>query len=232
MTTLYCIGIGPGNSEYLTLKAANILKVAEVVFCPQSAYKKDSLAYSICQEHINKNAKIVNLVFPMTKDKEELAKYWQEAYEKIINEAETAKITAFITLGDPAIYSTYSYIIERLSDNPSIEVQTVPGITAFSACASALNASLVESDQKLALLPASNLAAVKNAIKDFETIILYKVKGNVEKISQFLKEKNLLENAFLISKVSTTDERIEPLNHLQPDEKGYFSTIIIKRGGN
>jgi precorrin-2/cobalt-factor-2 C20-methyltransferase len=225
---LYAIGVGPGESKYLTLKAIDALSVADIVFCPQSEAKKESLALSICQEHISPDAKIINLVFPMTKDKKILQGFWQKAADTIIEESKEIKTAAFITLGDCSIYSTYSYIIDKLKNREEITVETIPGITAFSACASALNIPLVESDEKLALLPATDLTKVGQVIDIFETIILYKVKGKITEISELLSSKNLLDKSFLISNVSAKNERISKL--ADADEKGYFSTIIIKKG--
>lgn len=225
---LYAIGVGPGKSEYLTLEAVNVLADAEVVFCPQSEAKKESLALSICQEHINPEAKIITLHFPMTNDRGVLIDFWQKAVDTIINEAKTSEKAAFITLGDCSIYSTYSYIIDSLKENPAIEVETIPGVTAFSACASALNISLVESNEKLALMPATDIVAVEKAIDLFETVVLYKTKGRIKEISTLLNSKDLLDKSYLISNVSSENENISKLK--DADEKSYFSTIIIKKG--
>ena len=166
----------------------------------------------------------------MTKDKEELNKYWKKAVDAIISECKSIKTAAFITLGDPSIYSTYSYMVDQLKQSPAIDLRTVPGITAFSASAAALNLSLVEADEKLALLPASDLKAVENAIDNFETIVLYKVARHVGEISELLYRKNLLEKSFLISRVSTKEESIENLKNVSAENNGYFSTLIVKKG--
>ncbi len=229
MTKLYCIGVGPGDSQYLTLKAAHVLGEADVVFCPQSEAKKESLALSICQEYINPKAEIVYLVFPMTKDQEVLKSFWAKAVETIKMSMQAKKIGAFITLGDPAIYSTYSYIVDELKDNNEIEVQTIAGIAAFNASAAALNLSLIESEEKMALLPATNISAVENAIDNFETVVLYKVKSHLGKIVDLLKRRGLTKTSYLISNVSSNNEHIQRIDNLEKEEKGYFSTIIIKK---
>ena len=94
---------------------------------------------------------VVEPLFPMIEDKQELEKYWNSAAELIANYLDGGRDVAFITLGDPSIFSTYSYTQKKLANN--YEIETIPGITSFTACAAAKNEPLVEKNDILTIVP-------------------------------------------------------------------------------
>ena len=111
---LYGIGVGPGDTDLLTIKAAKILKNVDVVCSPRSAESKPSLALSIVQPILNERDdeyKILDPLFPMIEDKLALEKYWDNAAEIITDKLVQGRDVAFITLGDTTIYSTFSFFI-------------------------------------------------------------------------------------------------------------------------
>ena len=65
---LYCVGCGPGDPELVTVKAANVILQAEVIFAPTAREGKPSIALSVVQKYVDKSAKTVSLVFPMVKN--------------------------------------------------------------------------------------------------------------------------------------------------------------------
>ena len=141
------IGVGPGDTELLTLKAAKILKSVPVIFSPKSSKEKESIALSIIRPIIDerndsKKLMLVEPIFPMIEDEKELERCWTSASEMIAQYLDSGRDVAFITLGDPSIFSTYSYVQKKLKD--SYEIETIPGITSFTACAAARNEALVE----------------------------------------------------------------------------------------
>ena len=75
---LFCIGCGPGDPDLLTIKALNLIKEADVIFVPTSKSDKPSIALSIVAKYLNKTTKIINLIFPMIKDKNALKEYWKK----------------------------------------------------------------------------------------------------------------------------------------------------------
>ena len=97
---LYGLGVGPGDPELVTLKAARILNVVDVVFAAASTKNTHSLAVSIAKPHIRDLATVRMLKFPMTRDKDELSAAWESHARTIIDEVEQGKNVAFLTLGD------------------------------------------------------------------------------------------------------------------------------------
>ena len=107
------IGVGPGDTELLTLKAAKVLESIPVIFSPKSAKEKESIALSIVKPLLEKRddykkVMIVEPIFPMIENKNELEKIWNSAADLVSQYLNTGRDVAFITLGDPSIFSTYS----------------------------------------------------------------------------------------------------------------------------
>lgn len=232
---LYGIGIGPGDPKLLTLKAKEILDRVDLVFCPKGDEGSTSWARSIVQSTTAAPKKFVELTFPMTRDKEVLRAYWQKAAERIAAEMAKGKEGAFITLGDPFIYSTYIYLLKTLRrDFPHIEVETIPGITAFNAAAARAQVPLVQGEERLAVLPVTKtLKGLREAFAVFDTVILMKVGSKLDRVIPLLKELNLLKSSVLISRLGHPEERIiSDLSSLKGDNReGYLSVIIVKVPG-
>src|SRR3989338_4834424 len=151
---LYGVGIGPGDPKLLTLKAKDALEKADTIFAPKGSDEGISVARKIIEQVIEGKKTYVELTFPMTKDKNLLRKYWKKAAQRIAGEIKKGKQAAFVTLGDPFIYSTYIYLLKMLKqDFPNIDVETIPGISAFNAAASRASFSLLEGKEKMAVLP-------------------------------------------------------------------------------
>jgi precorrin-2/cobalt-factor-2 C20-methyltransferase len=229
---LYGVGIGPGDPKLLTLRAKEILDEVDMIFSPKASEEGRSIARSIIEASTSKPKDFVELTFPMTKDEMALKIYWQRAAEKIAQAIQKGKQVAFVTIGDPFIYSTYIYLLKALRQNyPNIEVETIPGISAFNAAASRAEVSLVEGDERLAILPVpGDLRGLREAFKEFDTIILMKVGSKLDKITALLKELDLLKSSVLVSHVGCPEERIIwDFHSLEKGERwGYLSVIIVK----
>ena len=168
----------------------------------------------------------------MTKDQKKLESYWLRAAEKIVKELKRGRIAAFVTIGDPFIYSTYIYLLETLRKNfPNIGVETIPGISAFNAAAASSGLPLVKGDEKLAILPVTkNLKGLKKTLKEFDTVVLMKVGSKLDRVICILKEMKLMKNSVLVSHAGQAGEKIiSNLSFLKDKKLGYLSVIIVKR---
>ncbi len=138
--TLYGIGVGPGDPELIPLKAVRILQHVNMIFTASSAKNEYSLAVKIAEPHLPASAVIKTLSFPMTKDPEVTRLAWQGNAQAILDELQSGRDVAFLTLGDPLTYSTYGYILKHIQIlAPDLTIVTVPGITSFQAAAARLN---------------------------------------------------------------------------------------------
>lgn len=229
---LYGLGLGPGDPRLVTLKAKEILERADTVFVPKSSEDANSWARGIVEAVTTSTKNFVELTFPMTKDQALLNKYWRQAAERIAKEVNLGREVAFVTIGDPLIYSTYIYLLKVLENKfPAIEVETVPGISAFNAAAAILKLPLVEADEKLAVIPmAPDLENLRKIFQDFDTVVLMKVGSKLGQITALLKELGLLKQAVLVSRVGHPDEKIvKNLGSLRDKTCGYLSVIIVRK---
>lgn len=224
---LFGIGVGPGDTELLTLKAARILKSVPVVFSPKSSKEKESIALSIVKPVLEerkdyKRLMLVEPIFPMIEDKEELEKIWTSASELIAQYLDTGRDVAFITLGDPSIFSTYSYVQKRLIDR--YEIETVPGITSFTACAATRNKALVEQNDILSVVPKID-DRLEEVLEYSDAVVLMKASRNTSELEAAIEEKNRPKEIYSVQNCTRENEKIiEGFS----DEKPYLTTTIIK----
>ncbi len=226
---LYGIGIGPGDLELLTLKAEAIIKEAEVICAPRSKDGRRSIALDIVSPLIG-DKEVITPLFPMLKDPEVLRSHWEKAAKQIYQRLSEGKDVAFVTIGDPGFYSTFSCIKEVIKEMcPQVEIKTVPGITSPLACFAGLNLTLVDRDEKLAVIPAEyGIEGLNELCKVFDTIVLMKVSRSFEKIVDKLVELGLEKDAMLVSKCGTKDFFSAPLD--VPRDKIDFRSMIILKG--
>lgn len=225
---LYAIGVGPGNSDFITIKAVKILSDIDIVFYPESNGK--STALNIVKEYINTNAKIIGLNFPMIKDKQKLNIEWKKSSLEIINYIKRGANCAFITLGDVSFYSTYSYIKDIIAEN-GYKTEIIPGITSFSACASYAGISLAEHNENVVIIPyLHNIKDIKFYLHNFESIILMKVYKDFNYLKDIILENNLIEYCTMFSNIGMENESIfKGKEILNIDKPQYFTTLIIRK---
>lgn len=230
---LYGIGIGPGDPKLVTLKAKEILDRADIIFVPKGNEDSSSWARSIVEAVVTAEKDFRELTFPMTKDRSILNKYWRDAAYMIAKEIKKGKEAAFVTIGDPFIYSTYIYLLQTIRSNfPDIDVETVPGVSAFNAASSRLRFPLVQGQERMAVVPVrKDLKGLREILLDFDTVVLMKVGSKLDKVVPLLKELDLVKNAVLISRVGHKDEKIiYNLASLRNKESGYLSVILVRKG--
>lgn len=229
---LYGVGIGPGDPELMTLKAVKALREADVIFAPVSGGDSVSCARRIIRGVVGESKRIIGVEFPMTKDKKTLRAHWRKAAASIAHTVNAGRTAAFVTIGDPLIYSTYIYLLRILRrDYPEIKTMTIPGISAFNAAGARLQMPLVEGDETMAVLPAGkDPGKVRKFLREFDTVVLMKVGVKLESIRRILREMKLLKNAVLVSRVGHPDETVvEDISSLEGKEAGYLSVIIVKK---
>jgi precorrin-2/cobalt-factor-2 C20-methyltransferase len=236
---LYVIGVGPGDPELLTLKAVRILKEVQCICVPKGSEEGSSLALSIVERVINIGGKeIIEAHFPMQKTREtqesgvcELDTKWNEIVKNILSRLNKGIDMAFITIGDPAIYSTFFYLYDKLLElSPGLNIEIIPGVSSINASASRAGISLGIADERITILPANYSDDLKETIDKFNTIVLMKVHKVFNNILKTLNEMNLLKNAVYVSKAGMEDERVfKNIMDVKPEDLNYFSMVIIRK---
>ena len=221
------IGVGPGDTELLTLKAAKVLKTVPVVFSPKSSKEKESIALSIVKPILEerkdyKRLMLVEPIFPMIEDKKELEKIWNSAAEMIAQYLDSGRDVAFITLGDTSIFSTYSYVQKKLIGR--YEIETIPGITSFTACAAARNKALVEQNDILTIVPKID-DRLEQVLEYSDSVVLMKASRNTAELESTIEAKNRPKEIYSVQNCTRENEKIiEGFSN----EKPYLTTTIIQ----
>ncbi|MEP0825091.1 MAG: precorrin-2 C(20)-methyltransferase [Nitrososphaera sp.] len=236
---LFCVGCGPGDPELLTVRAANIIMNAEVIFAPTAREGKPSIALSVVQKYIDKNARTANLVFPMVKDKESLKDYWKRNADEIAAAVRSGKRVVYLTVGDPALYSTWIYTHRELKRNhKDIEVEIVPGIASMFAIAAKAGISLAEGEETIAIVPACyDMDRVRRTANACDTVIFLKDGRYFDSVIETLSEAGFPDTATIaIAQDISADKgeilEVKKLSELRgrkgPTEK-YFSIMVAKK---
>lgn len=182
MGTLYGIGVGPGDEELLTLKAVKVIRSCDVIVAPSAREGESSIAFDTARNFIDGNKEVIIKHFPMG-GKDQSKKIF-EAFETIESKLKEGKNVAFLTIGDPFVYSTYIYLLNYMKDR-GYNTKTVPGITSFCAAASLAAENIVIGDERVLILPADQV----DKIKDEKFVVIMKVYKNEEKVLDVLEEK-------------------------------------------
>jgi precorrin-2/cobalt-factor-2 C20-methyltransferase len=235
---LFCVGCGPGDPELLTVRAVNLIKSAEVIFAPTAREGKPSIALSVVEKYIDRSTKTVSLVFPMVKDRESLKDYWKRNAEEIAGAVRTGKNVVYLTVGDPALYSTWIYIHRELKkSHKDVEVEIVPGITSIFAIAAKAKISLAEGEETVAVVPACyDMERVKRTANACDTVIFLKDGRYFDSVIDMLGQAGFPDDATIAIAQDVSDEgeilEVKKLSDLQgkkgPTEK-YFSIMVAKK---
>ena len=229
--TLFGLGVGPGDPELLTLKAARILQTVPVVTAPVSKVGSDSYALNIVSEFLQPAQTILKLHFPMLKEVAAKRAHRQAAAQTIAAELQAGRDVAFLTEGDPLLYSTFIYVLQYLKD--AFPVEIVPGISSIMAAAAQAQLPLVNGGQRLAVLPTAfeNIDDLRPILAQFETVVLLKVFRQLEAVLNLLDELGLDEQVTLVERTSHAEGRVlHGVKALRNQSIHYLSLMIIQTG--
>lgn len=224
---LYGVGVGPGDPELLTLQAVRVIKECDVILAPGKE-PRETVAWKIAAAGVPSLEKkeAVGIYMPMTRDPQKLKEAHEAAVKRILEELERGKTAAFLTLGDPCIYSTYLYV-HRQVKNRGFEARIISGIPSFVAAAAAAGEGLVENSQMLHVIPASYPA--EESLEFPGTKILMKAGSGAAAVRDALVERGA--SGWAVEKCGMEGERIFSTLRAIPDDLSYYSIIVAKEAG-
>ena len=151
----YGIGVGPGDPELLTVRAVAALKSSDYIFEASSGEGKDSVAGNIARHYAPTSTQFIPLIFPMTTCRKTMGNAWADNAAAIAEKVRSGAVCSFVTIGDPMLYSTCSYLLKYLRGmiEPS-KIEIIPGITSFQALASKSLFPLGEGEETISIMPA------------------------------------------------------------------------------
>ncbi len=221
---LYGIGVGPGDPELMTLKAVRLIETCDVVAVPKGG-SGEQTALNIASQWIG-DKPILHCDMPMIRDREKLAACHDQAADDICALLDAGKTVVFLTLGDPAVYSTYWYVHRRVEAR-GYAVEIVPGVPSFCAAAARLGQALCEGSQMLHIIPASH-DATQEGLELPGNKVLMKAGRSILEVRDLLEQAGKGDTASLVERCSMEGERVvRDLRELD-DPTGYFSVILVR----
>lgn len=230
---LFGLGVGPGDPELITVKALRLLRAAPVVAYFVAKGKKSN-AFGIIEDYLHDAQTTVPLVYPVTTEKLEpplsyehiIADFYDTAAARLRVFLDAGTDVAVICEGDPFFYGSYMYLHDRMGADFDTEV--VPGVCSMLGGAAALGAPLVYRNQTLSVI--SGVLAedeLKRRLAAADAAVVMKLGRNFHKVRRVLDELNLAPRALYVERATMRNQRIVPLDEVDPMASPYFSLIVI-----
>lgn len=227
------VGVGPGDPELLTLAGLRVLRTADVVFVPVIAANEPGRAEAVVRAHLPDSTPrrlVFALSDPVDGPQQRRRRHWDEAAEQVAGHLRAHGGTvAFATLGDPAVYSTFGHLAATVRGSlPEVVVETVPGITAMQAAASAAGLALAEGSETLTLLPLTRgTEGLSDVLGRRGTVVLYKGGRRLGEVREVIDAAGRLDDAVYAEHLGTPDAVVGRLSEVDVDSGPYLSTVIV-----
>ena len=227
------VGVGPGDPELLTLKAARLIDGADVVAC-FAAVGRTSNARRVVADRLTSDQRELRLEYPVTTEvlppevsyETLLVDFYDESAKRIAEQLDAGLDVVVLCEGDPFFFGSYMYIHSRLADAYRTEV--VPGVPSPLGGASAMGSPLACRDEVLCILsgvlPEEEL---EQRLRAADAAVVMKVGRNLAKVRRAVEGAGLLEHATYVERATMAEERISPLAETDPAAAPYFSMVVI-----
>lgn len=233
MSTLWGVGVGPGDPELVTVKAARLIAAADVVAF-YSARHGRSIARAIAEPYLTGGQILEPLVYPVTTEEPEhpggyeaaITEFYDESAERLAAHLTAGRDVVVLCAGDPFFYGSYMYLHERLAHRFPAEV--VPGVTSVSAAAAVLGRPLVERDEVLTVLPGTlPPAELTRRLADTDAAAVLKLGRTFGAVRDALDDAGRLAEAFYVERATSKRSRQLPMSEVDPDAVPYFSLAVV-----
>ncbi|MCU1686817.1 MAG: ATP-binding protein [Amycolatopsis sp.] len=231
--TLWGVGLGPGDPELMTVRAARLIGEAEVI-AYHSARHGRSIARSVAEPYLREGQLEEALVYPVTTETTDhpggyegaITEFYERSAERLAVHLDAGRDVVVLCEGDPFFYGSYMYMHERLADR--YEAHVVPGVTSVSAAASVLGRPLVQRDEVLTVLPGTLPAPeLARRLADSGPAAVLKLGRTFGAVREALAESGRLDEAFYVERATWGQQRIEPFADVDPASVPYFSLALL-----
>jgi precorrin-2/cobalt-factor-2 C20-methyltransferase len=234
--TLFGVGLGPGDPELMTLKAARVLSSAPVVAHFRKAGRPGH-ARTIASAHIRGDVIEAAFEYPVTTEinfREDgyvsaIRDFYEASAASIVSYLEDGRDVALLCEGDPFFYGSFLHMYDRIK--VSHRVMVIPGITGMSGCWTAAQAPITYGDDVMTVLPGTlEKDALAKHLKEADAAVIMKVGHNIEKIKDALRVAGRFEDAIYVERGTMPGERVSRLADLGECAVPYFSIILLPGG--
>jgi precorrin-2 C20-methyltransferase/precorrin-3B C17-methyltransferase len=230
---LYGVGLGPGDPELITLKAARLIAEADVIAF-HAGVGKQSNARRIAAGLIPEGVIEEELRYPVTTGSTAhpggyagaMAEFYEECAARLAVHLEAGRTVVILAEGDPLFYGSYMYMHDRLADR--FETEVVPGVPAFAAATATVASPLVRQTDVLTILPGTlDEPELARRLADTDGAIIMKLGRTFPKVVSALRQAGRLEGALYVERASMPEERWLPVADVDPETVPYFSLIVV-----
>lgn len=234
MTTLYGVGAGPGAPDLITLRALTILKRVPVLALPRGSDYGASKAWEIVEPTVGDvpGQERIFLTFPMSKEPQRLLPAWDKAFTAIGERLQRGLDVAFVTEGDPSLFSTFIYLQQEAARRwPSVSIVCVPGVSSITAVPAVTGIPLADGQERIAILPGTyGLEDLPEVLRSFDTTVIMKLGPEMPHIISVLEQEGLLDRAVFVSRATMRDQRIvRDLREVRAEHGDCFAMVVIAR---
>ena len=227
--TVYGVGVGPGDPELLTLKAARLLGQVPVIAYP-APEQGESLARRIAAPHIADGKTEIAIRMPLVESRFPAAEVYDSAASDIAMHAHDGRDVAVLCEGDPFLFGSFRYLFARLADRCPVEI--VPGVTSLVACAAVAAMPLAARNDVLTVIPAPlDDAAIADRLAGCDAAVIVKIGRHLGRVRALIDRLGLGDGAHLVERATMTEQRVRPLAAVTEDTAPYFSTLLIHKRG-
>ncbi|MFC4376471.1 precorrin-2 C(20)-methyltransferase [Nocardia halotolerans] len=230
---LWGIGLGPGDPELVTVKAARLIAEADVVAF-HSARHGRSISRAIAEPYLRADQIEEHLVYPVTTETTDhpggyqgaIDEFYEQAAARLAVHLAAGRTVALLAAGDPLFYSSYMHMHRRLADRFDTEI--VPGITSVSAASAALGTPLVEGEQVLTVLPGTMpVDELTQRLRDTDAAAIMKLGRTFPGVRRALSDSGRLDDAYYVERASSTRQRVLAVADVNDADVPYFSITLV-----
>jgi precorrin-2/cobalt-factor-2 C20-methyltransferase len=228
---LYGVSVGTGDPELITVKGLKILQKTRIIAFPAGIGAREGIAEGIIRDWLTEGQEILKLSFPYTRDEKVLQQAWQEAAARVWPYLQRGQDVAFACEGDVNFYSTFSHLALTLQQRyAGVQVRTIPGVCSPLAAAGELGIPLTTGEERVAIVPALYHARELDAVLEWaDVLVLMKVASVYTIVWEFLRERELLDNSWIVERATFADRIIHrDLSDRPQLELSYFSLWIVR----
>jgi precorrin-2 C20-methyltransferase/precorrin-3B C17-methyltransferase len=230
---LYGVGLGPGDPELVTIKAARLVGAAEVIAYHCARHGR-SIARAIAEPYLRAGQIEEKLVYPVTTETTDhpggyagaMAEFYEAAAARLAAHLDAGRDVVLLAEGDPLFFSSYMHMHKRLSDR--YEAHIIPGVTSVSAAAAAIATPLVEGDEVLTILPGTlPPAELAERLRHTDAAAIMKVSRHFAGIQEALALAGRADTAQYVERASTTSQRTQLASDVDPDSVAYMAIVVV-----
>ncbi|WP_028477789.1 precorrin-2 C(20)-methyltransferase [Nocardia sp. CNY236] len=230
---LWGVGLGPGDPELVTVKAARVIEAADVVAF-HSARHGRSISRRIAAPYMRPGQLEEHLIYPVTTETTDhpggyrgaIDEFYEHAAERLAEHLTAGRTVALLAAGDPLFYSSYMHMHRRLADR--FETDIVPGVTSVSAASAALHMPLVEGEQVLTVLPGTMpVDELTRRLRTTDAAAIMKLGRTYPAVRQALADSGRLADAYYVERASSPDQRVQHADAVDAAEVPYFAIAVL-----